>query len=320
MSALDLIEINLLSPAVLAFVLGAVATLLRSDLRFPEAISSIFSIYLLLAIGLKGGVELSRTTLEAFWAPCLATLLLGIAIPLWCYAVLRRLGRFDVPNAAALAAHYGSVSAVTFTACLTFLERLQIPTERFLPALVAILEIPALLVALLLARTSVGPASSGKAFHEVLTGKSVVLLGGGLLIGYLAGEEGFAKVSPFFVTPFQGVLTLFLLDLGTLAAGRFRDLKQAGPFLLGFGMAAPLANGVLGVLFGTWAGLSLGGAHVLGVLAASASYIAAPAAVRVALPQANPAYYLTAALAITFPFNLAVGIPLLFSVARMLQG
>lgn len=320
MGAFDLLQINLLSPMVLAFVLGAVARMARSDLRFPDAVSAILAIYLLLAIGLKGGVALAEVSLAEFWAPCLATLVLGVAIPLWCFGILRRLGRFDVVNAAALAAHYGSVSAVTFTAAVTFAERVGVPLERFLPALVAILEIPAIVVALLLARQSLQAGSWGHALHEVAAGKSVVLLAGGLLIGYLGGEEGLRQVAPFFVDPFKGVLTLFLLDLGTLAAARFGDLRQAGPFLVGFGIVMPLVNGAVGVALGDLAGLSVGGAAVLGVLAASASYIAAPAAVRTALPDANPGYYLTASLAVTFPFNLAVGIPVYFALAERMGG
>jgi hypothetical protein len=320
METAELIRLNLLSPMVLAFVLGAVARVLRSDLRFPEAVSTFLSIYLLFAIGLKGGSELSQTTLAEFWAPCLASLALGLVIPIWCYGVLRKLGRFDAPNAAALAAHYGSVSAVTFTAALTFLQALQIPAERFLPALVAILEIPAIVVALLLARGSLQEGSWKTALHEVLTGKSIVLLGGGLLIGWVAGKPGLEQVAPLFIDPFKGVLTLFLLDLGTLAAARFQDLRRAGSFLFAFALVAPLLNGALGVALGHFAGLSLGGAQMLGVLAASASYIAAPAAVRTALPQANPSYYLTASLAITFPFNLAIGIPLYLAMAEWLYG
>lgn len=319
METAELIRLNLFSPMVLAFVLGVVARVSRSDLRFPEAVSTFLSIYLLFAIGLKGGSELSQTSFAAFWAPCLVALGLGLVIPLWCYAALRKLGRFDPPNAAALAAHYGSVSAVTFTAAMAFLQELKIPAEQFLPALVAIMEIPAIVVALLLARRSLQEGSWNSALHEVLTGKSIVLLSGGLLIGWISGKPAFEQmVAPLFVDPFKGVLTLFLLDLGILAAARFQDLRRAGWFLLGFGVVAPLFNGALGVALGYFAGLSLGGAHILGVLAASASYIAAPAAVRTALPQANPSYYLTASLAITFPFNLAVGIPLYLTFAQWL--
>ncbi len=318
---LDLLRSNLLSPMVLAFALGIIATLVHSDLKFPEQLYTALSIYLLIAIGLKGGVELSKTALTEFWAPALVTLLLGLCIPLWSYLILRRLGRFDVANSAALAAHYGSVSAVTFITSQTFLQTLGVPFNGFMPTLVALLEVPAIVVGLLIATTQMGHSQGmSAALREILTGKSIVLLLGGLLIGLLSGEEGFKLVKPFFVDPFNGALTLFLLEMGMVTAGRLRDLARVGWFLIGFGIVMPILHGVLGVWLGTVAGLSLGGSMVLGTMAASASYIAAPAAVRIALPQANPSYYLTAALGITFPFNLAFGIPLYYAIAQWFHG
>lgn len=319
METLELLRFNLLSPMVLAFILGITATLIRSDLKFPDELYSALSIYLLLAIGFKGGVELSKTTLAEFWAPALVTLFLGVGIPLWSYVILRRLGKFDIANAAALAAHYGSVSAVTFITSQTFLENLQVPFNGFMPTLLALLEVPAIVIGLLIANLKLGSGGGlGKALHEILTGKSIVLLLGGLLIGFLVGSEGFALVKPFFVDPFNGVLTLFLLEMGMVTARRLRDLAQVGGFLIGFGIVMPVLHGILGVWLGSVAGLSLGGCTILGTMAASASYIAAPAAVRIALPQANPSYYLTAALGITFPFNLAIGIPLYYAVAQFI--
>ncbi|HEY8600846.1 MAG TPA: sodium-dependent bicarbonate transport family permease [Thermomicrobiales bacterium] len=317
MSGLELARLNLLSPVVLAFVLGAVAVLVRSDLRIPEQLYGALSIYLLLSIGLRGGVELSNTSLGAFWKPALATLALGIAVPLWSYAILRYPGRFDVANAAALAAHYGSVSAVTFSASLTFLESLHIPYEGYMPTLVAFLEVPAIMVALLIARARMrGGGALGEALRELLTGRSILLLVGGLIIGYLSKEEGYKQVAPLFTDLFKGALAIFLLEMGMVAAGRFRDLRAVGPFLIGFGILMPIIHGTVGIALGSAVGLSLGGSFILGVLAASASYIAAPAAVRIALPEANPGYYLTAALAITFPFNLAIGLPLYYAIAQ----
>jgi hypothetical protein len=321
----DLLRVNLFSPMVLAFALGIVATLVRSDLKFPAELYTALSIYLLLAIGLKGGAELAHTPLPEFWRAAVATLVLGCLIPLWTYLIARRLGRFDVPNAAALAAHYGSVSAVTFIATQSFLQSLQVPFEGFTPTLVAILEVPAIIIALVIANRALtngseARASWGAVMHEILAGRSILLLVGGVIIGYLTGPEGLEQVRPFFVDPFRGVLTLFLLELGMVAARRFGDLRKVGPFLLGFGMTLPVMHGVLGVLAGYLAGMTPGGSTILGVLAASASYIAAPAAVRIALPQANPGIYLTASLAITFPFNLVVGIPLYYGIARILYG
>ncbi|GAB4439694.1 MAG: sodium-dependent bicarbonate transport family permease [Chloroflexi bacterium OHK40] len=318
MEILEVVRINLFSPMVLAFVLGILATSLGSDLRFPEELYTGLSIYLLLAIGLKGGVELAETSLASFWAPALMTLALGIGIPLIAYVILRRLGRFEVADAAAIAAHYGSVSAVTFAAVQTFLQAVAIPYEGFMPTLVALLEVPAILVALLVARLATGGGDGwGAVIRELLIGKSILLLLGGLAIGALTGKAGFAQVEPLFVGLFRGALTLFLLEMGMVAARRLRDLRRVGRFLIGFGVLMPLANGLIGIWLGSLAGLSQGGAIVLGTLAASASYIAAPAAVRIALPQANPSYYLTASLGITFPFNLAIGIPLYYALSTL---
>ena len=315
MDTLAVLQANLLSPLVLAFVLGAAATLVRSDLRLPEPLYQSLAIYLLLAIGLKGGVALSQTPAGDFAAPALATLGLGLLTPLTAYALLRRLGGMDAPNAAAMAAHYGSVSAVTFIAAQDFAAASGTASEAFMPALVAILEVPAILVALMLVQGGAWQV----ALREVLSGRSIVLLLGGLVIGYAIGPEGFAPVESFFVGGFKGVLTLFLLEMGLVAARRLRDLREIGFTLLGFGILVPLAHGALGVYLGWLAGLSTGGCAVLGAMAASASYIAAPAAVRLALPQANPAFYLTASLGITFPFNLTLGIPLYLAQARWLN-
>lgn len=323
MSALDLGVANLLSPVVLCFVLGAVAVLLRSDLRLPEQVFNALSIYLMLAIGLKGGADLARADLAAVALPAVAALALGLAIPLWTYALMRRLLRFGVSDAAALAAHYGSVSAVTFIAALAYLDAAGIHYEGFVTALLAIMEVPAIVVALGLARlagTGGGRAGIGQAFAQAAASKSILLLVGGLVIGLLAGPEGLAPVKPFFTDLFCGALCLFLLELGVAAAQRARDLRQVGPALAAFAILAPLAHGFLGLLLGQLVGLSAGGAAVLATLAASASYIAAPAAVRLALPEANPGYYLTASLAVTFPFNLAIGIPLYAGAARWLFG
>jgi uncharacterized protein len=319
MGALELIQLNLLSPVVLAFFLGMLATLVRSDLKIPDELYQALSIYLLLAIGMKGGVELSASSPQEFLRPAGAGLLLGVTIPIWCYLLLRRLGRMSISDAAALAAHYGSVSAVTFLATLSFLAALDVPHEGFLPALLAIMEVPAIIVALVIARSQMpGRTSWGEVFQEILAGKSIILLIGGLVIGLVVGRQGFSKVEPFFVTPFYGVLALFLLEMGMVAARRLSDLRKAGPALIAFAIIMPLINGVIGVYAGKWSGLSMGGSMVLGVLAASASYIAAPAAVRLSLPEANPTYYLTASLAVTFPFNLSIGIPLYYAFAKFI--
>lgn len=321
MSPLDLVAINMLSPVVLAFGLGLLATAVRSDLKFPEELYTALSIYLLLAIGLKGGAELSVTPMGEFWLPALITIGLGVLTPITAYAIARRFGGLDVANAAAIGAHYGSVSIVTFFAALSFLDALGVGVEAFMPTLVALLEVPAIIVGLAIARARMpGKTQWGPILHEVTAGRSVFLLVGGLLIGYLSGQSGLERVAPLFVDPFQGVLVLFLLDMGMLAARRLRELRETGLFLVMFAIVVPILHGALGTAAGLVSGLSVGGATVLGVLTSSASYIAAPAAVRLALPEANPSLYLTASLGITFPFNLVVGIPLYYLFAQIFAG
>lgn len=316
----ELLRLNLLSPMVLAFFLGALAVWLKSDLTFPEGLYATLSLYLLFAIGFKGGVELSHTSVQAIALPALATLLLGLLTPVVAYFTARRYLRLDEANAAALAAHYGSVSAVTFLAALSFVQASGHRAEGFMPTLVALLEVPGVILGILLARRASRGGRLGEAIREVLTGKSVFLMVGGLWVGVLSGEEGMKKVEAFFVAPFQGALTLFLLELGMVAARRLADLRRLGVRLVLFGLAVPLLHGSVGLVLAKWAGLSLGGAVVLATMAASASYIAAPAAVRLALPQANPSLYLAAALGVTFPFNLLLGIPLYYATALRLWG
>jgi hypothetical protein len=221
----------------------------------------------------------------------------------------------DRMNAAATAAHYGSVSAVTFLASIEAAKASGFQVEAFMPALVAILEVPGIIVGLMLAQSKRAGGLKA-ALHEVVAGKSIFLLIGGMVIGTLCGTEKIAGVAPFFIDPFKGVLCLFLLELGMIAARRIGDLKQAGWRLILCGCLLPLIHGILGTLAGTLVGMSAGGAAVLGAMVGSASYIAAPAAVRIALPKASPGIYLTLALGVTFPFNLAVGIPLLLTFAR----
>lgn len=328
MTLLEAIQANLLSPAILFFALGIFAALVRSDLKFPEPLYAGLTIYLLVAIGFKGGVAIAEAGLAQVWLPAFAAIALGSLIPLWTFPVLRHVGRLAAVDAAAIAAHYGSVSAVTFIAATNYLSAVGQPFENYASAFLAVMESPAILVGVVLGRLGMQPAPSAgpilagpslrSVIHEALCGRSVLLLVGGLVVGALCGPRGMEKIGPFFVTPFQGVLALFLLEMGTVAGRRLGDLRKVGPFLLAFGVLVPLVNGALGVLLGQWTGLSLGGATLLGVLAASASYIAAPAAIRVSLPDANPTLYLTASLAITFPFNLTVGIPYCLAFARWL--
>ena len=319
MSLADLVQDNLTSPAVLAFALGFLAIRVHGNLRLPEQIATVLSTYLLLAIGIKGGLRLREAVLADMWAPILATLALGVITPLITFVVARRFLHFDHANAASLAAHFGSVSAVTFTAAETFARSAGTLEEGFLPALVAILEIPGIVIALLLASRHSASSKMKDAIHEVLTGKSILLLIGGLVIGSIGAETAVANVEPFFIDLFPGLLCLFLLDLGSLAAERFAEVRRAGVRLVAVAVTLPVVFGSIGVVLGHVSGLSTGGAMVLGIMAASASYIAAPAAVRVALPEADLGLSLGVAIGVTFPFNLIVGIPLLSEISELLS-
>ncbi len=319
MSTWELITLNLGSPAVLAFVLGVFAAVIKSDLRFPEQVTSFLSSYLLFAIGLKGGMRLREADIADLIAPAGVTVLLGVLTPVVAFVVGRRWLRLDHANAASIAAHYGSVSAVTFTAAETFTRSADTLREGFMPALVAVLEIPGIVIALVLAARALGGRSLRTAVHEVVTGKSVVLLIGGLVIGAVSPAKSVVKVEPFFVDLFMGFLCFFLLDLGTLAGQRMSEIRKSGTRLIVAAIGMPLVFGAVGVLAGTAAGLSVGGATVLGTMAASASYIAAPAAVRVGLPEADVGFALGAALGVTFPFNLIIGIPLYAEIASLVS-
>jgi uncharacterized protein len=325
---IDTLKANLLSPIPLAFALGIVARLMRSDLSLPKDLYAGLSIYLLFALGLKGGVELGHASLAAIAAPAGITLLLGCLTPVTSYAVMRYVGRFSTSDSAGMAAHYGSVSAVTFIAAQQYIEKVGFPAEGFMPTLLTLLESPGINIALLIGavqRAKMLDNTEGEggnlrdALHEVLTGRTMVLLVGGLLVGFFMGDSGWQAVSPFYDGLFKGALMLFLLEMGLLTGSRLGDLRKVGPFLLGFGIVMPLLHGTLGAALGTWAGLSVGGATVLATMAASASYIAAPPAVRITLPEANPTYFLTSSLAITFPFNILAGIPIYFRIAQTLH-
>jgi hypothetical protein len=323
MELTEILRTNLLSPIPLAFALGVVAKLVRSEFSLPRDIYTGLSTYLLFSLGLKGGVELAHSTFATIAWPAAATLLLGIITPLTTYVVLRRLGRFGVADSAGIAAHYGSVSAVTYIAATTFTKGMGAEPEGFMPTLLALLESPGIHIALAIGalKTATPDRAVGHVLHEVLTGRTMVLLVGGLVIGAIMGEKGWSGIEAFYDPKgavFKGALTLFILEMGVVAGSRLGDLRKVGPFLLGFGILMPVLHGTLGAWLGHLAGLSVGGSTVLGAMAASASYIAAPPAVRITLPEANPTYYLTSALAITFPFNILVGIPLYFEVARWL--
>jgi len=319
-----------LDPVILFFALGVLTRLARSDLRLPEALYETLSIYLLVAIGLKGGAQIAVQPLAALWPVALAAVALSAAVPLVLYPVLRAGVRLGAADAASIAAHYGSVSVVTFAVAQSALARAGIEPEAFLAMLVALMEAPGIVVGVLLARRGmareagrsggVGASSWGTLLHEVLFGKAVVLLLGGIAIGWIAGPAGLAPIDPVFVGLFKGVLALFLLELGLVAGGRLQDLRRAGPRLLAFGLIAPPLLALVGGALGLALGLSVAGVATLATLAASASYIAAPTAMRIAVPQANPSLSIGLALGVTFPFNVLVGIPLYIELARRAAG
>ena len=306
-----------LDPVVLFFVFGLLAGLLKSELKLPPALYETLSIMLLLAIGLHGGVELAEQASMQLVGQSKLILGLGILLPILAFAILRGLG-FDRVNAAAVAAHYGSVSAGTFAVVIAYMVAKGIDYESYMPLFVAILEIPAILVGILLAKGMARETNWRELGREIFLGKSIMLLLGGLTIGAIAGKEAIAPLAPLYTSMFKPVLAFFLLEMGLIASGQLGALKQYGPRLLGFALIMPLIGALIGALLARFMGLSLGGTTVLATLAASASYIAVPAAMRLAVPQANPSLSLTASLGITFPFNILVGIPLYLLLAEKL--
>lgn len=319
MSSWSIAQANLTSVGVLTFVFGFIASRLKSDVRLPDAIYQFLSIYLLFGIGLKGGHSLKGASIGTLITPVIATVICGILIPCLAFFTLKLVKALGDIDRGSFAAHYGSTSLVTFSAGILFLESNTVFVEGFAPALLTVMEVPGLIVGIFLASRSISiKVGWGKTLKEVLLGKTVLLLIGGLAIGFIASGEGYEKVSPFFVNLLNGFLVLFLLHLGYLAGINFADLKAVGAPLAIFGILFPILSGAIGVLIGTSINLSVGGATMLGILSASASYIAAPAAVAVALPQASPTLALTSSIGITFPFNLILGIPLYFKLAQIL--
>lgn len=302
----------LLSPVILFFVLGALAAFARSDLSIPEPIAKGMSLYLMAAIGLKGGVSVAASGFTPdMLTAALAGLALSLLIPLPAFFALRRFGGLDPVNAAAVAAHYGSVSVVTFVTGAEVLTSSGLPPAGYMVAVLALMETPAIVIGLWLARrgSGAGHQPRGDLLHETLLNGSVVLLVGSFVIGLVAGKDGFTPVAPVFDTAFRGVLCLFLLDMGLVAARRLREARALTPRLASLAVLFPVVNGTIGVAVASLIGLDTGSAAALGILAASASYIAVPAAMRLALPQADPGLYLAMSLAVTFPFNITIGIP-----------
>jgi len=322
---------NLLSPVVLFFVLGFAAALARSDLIVPEQIAKALALYLLFAIGFKGGAGVAEHGIDQkLLAAVLAGIVLSVVIPLIAFAILQRISKLSRIDAAAVAAHYGSISIVTFVAGTDAITRLGLGYEGYLVAVAAVMESPPILVALLLIKGAAllkpdgaGPdaGSRSELFREIALNGSIVMLIGAFAIGWITGPAGQAEIAPFIVDPFKGVLCLFLLDMGLVAGRGMRTGKQyLKPPVIAFGVLMPPIGAALGLVAGQIVGLSVGGTTLLMTLAASASYIAVPAALRVALPEAKPAISLTLSLGVTFPFNLIVGIPLYGAAAQAVAG
>lgn len=306
----------MIDPIILFFLLGLFAGLSRSELRLPAAIYEFVSILLLLAIGLKGGIELAKQPFGNLLPQMLAVVIMGFFLPLVAFPVLRYAGRFKRADAASISAHYGSVSVGTYAVAAAYFATRQIAFEEHLPLLLVLLEVPAIVVGIVLARGLSRQTRWGTVAHEVFLGKSIVLLIGGLLIGWAAGPDGLTSIEPLFFDLFKGILALFLLEMGLISATQVGSLRQHGPFLLVFGVAMPLFSAVVGTGLGLALGLSIAGTAMLATMAASASYIAVPAAMRISVPEANPTLSLAVSLGITFPFNVLVGIPIYHALAE----
>ncbi len=312
---------NLISPPVLFFALGVAAALMRSDLSIPEAIAKGLSLYLMLSIGFKGGVAAGAHGLGFdLIAVIAAAVVLSFLIPFIAFGFLKLTTALPQVDMAAISAHYGSISIVTFIAAISAIEAAGLTYPGIMVAAAAAMEVPAIATALFLARSRAeGPVQGETPWREAALNGSVLLLVGAFIVGLITGEQGYEDVAPFIVAPFTGVLCLFLLDMGLVAGGELRQArKNLTPALLGFGLYMPPIGGLLGGAAGALIGMDTGGVALLTVLAASASYIAVPAAMRLALPEARPSLYLTLSLAITFPFNLTIGIPLYIAYADWL--
>ncbi len=309
----SLIMSNILNPPILFFFLGMTAVFVKSDLEIPAPVPKLLSLYLLFAIGFKGGVELVKGGLtQEVVLTLLAAILMACFVPIYTFFILKL--RLDTYDAAAIAATYGSISAVTFITASAFLSELGIQFDGYMVAALALMESPAIIVGLILVNLFTIDEKREFSWPDVLQeaflNSSVFLLVGSLLIGLLTGEHGWQVLEPFSQGLFYGVLTFFLLDMGLVAARRIQDLKKTGVFLILFAILVPILNAIIGLVIAKFIGMPRGDSLLFAVLCASASYIAVPAAMRLTVPEANPSLYVSTALAVTFPFNIIVGIPL----------
>ena len=344
MDILQLIQSNLLTPIILFFLFGIIAARIKSDLKIPEAVSEFLPIYLLAAIGLHGGIEMRNTGFENMLMPMLVAIGLSLLFTLNHYQILRRLGKFNVFDSYALASTYGAVGAVTFSVGLSFLKNQGVTSEGYLAAVLAVLEPVAFILAIFLTNMAVSKqirqkkksftkndsseidvglqettTSLSQVLRESVTGKAIVILLGSIVIGYIIGEDGFSSIQIVFDEMFTGAIVIFMIEMGIIAGQRLEDIKKVGPFLIAFAIIMPTFNGIVGVLVATAMNLSLGGSVMFGLLLASASFIAAPAVLRYAIPQAKPSLYITSALGITFPYNIIVLLPIMFTISTFVH-
>lgn len=356
MNVFEIIQSNLLTPLVLFFILGIVAARVKSDLRIPEEISSMLSIYLLAAIGLHGGIEMKKIGLENIIIPISVAVGLSVVMTMNHYQILRRLGKFSIFDSYAIAATYGSVGATSFSVGLAFLKTHNVQSEGFMAAILAVLEPISLILCIFLVNISASKiqrksesyetkdivekiqqqspndrptaieiggirheTSLRQVLHDTISGKAIVILLGAITIGYIIGEQGFQSIKIGFEDMFFAALVIFLIEMGIIAGQRLEDIRKAGIFLIAFAILVPTLNGIVGVIVSTYLGLSVGGAVMFGLLLASASFIAAPSVLRTAIKKANPGLYITSALGITFPFNIIILLPMMFILSTMLH-
>lgn len=307
---------NIVDPIILFFLFGLVVGVLRIKLRLPRSIYDFITILLLLSIGLKGGIEIAKQSFGSLLPQMITTVLLGFLLPFIAYPILRYFGRFGSPDAASIAAHYGSVSVGTFAVSMSFLIARGVPFEEHMALFLVLLESPAILAGIFLVRGISRDTKWKEVFRDALLDKGIVLMLGGLLIGWIVGPAGVKSIEPLFFDLFKGFLALFLFEMGLIASSQLESLKRHGLFLIAFGILMPIFSSVIGVFLGYWLGLSVGGMTIFATLTASASYIAVPAAMRISIPEANPTLSLASSLGVTFTFNVLIGIPIYYSLAQ----
>lgn len=322
---IDLILQNILNPPILFFFLGMLAVFLKSDLSIPQPLPKLFSLYLLIAIGLHGGYELSKSGLDLYVLKALLlAVFMAILVPIYSYFILKT--KLDTYNAVAIAATFGSISAVTFITGITYLQTIGVEYGGYMVAAMTLMESPAIVIGLVFAALFAKDKEKDEKtdwkeiLREAFLNPSVFLLIGALIIGMSTGEKGWHSMEPLFGTLFKGFLAFFLLDMGLVAAKKIYELKKVGFFLIGFAIIMPMVNASVAVALAYFFEISKGDAFLLALLSGSASYIAVPAAMRLSVPQANPGIYLPLSLAVTFPFNISLGIPLYYFVINTLWG